>query len=237
MIISCPTCATRYDLPAGRLADDGTMIKCASCGTSWLEARAIEVATAPPRQQPTVIEHGFEPDQEVRRLVEASREAEEAFALKLRHRRRRRLGWAIFALAALSPLVPALAFPETVVRLAPASIVLYERLGREVNIYGLELRNVEMQHLVSDGTRVLTVKGEIVNITSGERKIPSLRFGLRDAAGNEVYDWTVDSTARPLRGGESTTFVTRIATPPEAARNVEIRFAHADEIGSNARHE
>jgi predicted Zn finger-like uncharacterized protein len=237
MIISCPSCATRYDMPADRMAGEGAMIRCAACGTSWLEARAIEIAHTSPRQLPAVIDHGDEPEQEVRRLVEASREAEEDFARKLRLKRRRRASWAAFAAAALSPLVLAWAYPETVVRLAPATVALYGALGRDVNIYGLEVRNVEMQHIVSDGTRVLTVKGEIANVTAGERKIPSLRFGLRNDQGAEVYEWTVDSTARPLRGGESTTFVTRVAAPPETARNVEIRFAHADEIGSNTRHE
>ncbi|MGH6821659.1 MAG: zinc-ribbon domain-containing protein, partial [Methylocella sp.] len=43
MIISCPSCATRYDMPASRIAAEGTMIKCAACGQSWLEGRAIEV--------------------------------------------------------------------------------------------------------------------------------------------------------------------------------------------------
>ena len=43
--------------------------------------------------------------------------------------------------------------------------------------------------------------------------------------------------ARPLNAGEITNFVTRVASPPEAAKKLEIRFARADEIGSNTIHE
>ncbi len=32
----------------------------------------------------------------------------------------------------------------------------------------------------------------------------------------EVYTWTLDTGARPLRAGESTSFVTRVASPPES---------------------
>ena len=213
------------------------MIKCAACGHSWLEGRAIEVVNAPSRQLPAVIDHGFEPDHEIRRLVEASREAQDNFAALRRMRRRGTAAWAAFAVAVVAPFLMAMAFPEQVVRLAPATVVAYRALGRYVNIYGLELRHIEMQHMVVDGAIVLAVKGDIANVSSGERKIPSLRFGLRDETGSEVYQWTLDSGARPLRPGEVTGFVTRVAAPPETAKTVEIRFAHADEIGSNAANE
>ncbi|MBI2718706.1 MAG: hypothetical protein HYX36_08080 [Rhizobiales bacterium] len=224
-------------MPAQHFAADGAMIRCAQCGHSWLEGRAIEIAATPTRNLPAIIDHGFEPDHEVRRLIEASRQAQDNFAAKRAARRRRVLHWGIFAAATLAPLVVAAALPEQIVRIAPATIAVYEAMGRDINIYGLDLRRVEMQHMIVEGARVLAVKGEIANISGSDRKIPSLRFGLRDASGIEVYQWVVDAAARPLRPGESTSFVSRVASPPETARTIEIRFAHADEIGSNARHD
>ena len=233
MIISCPSCATRYDMPASRIAAEGTMIKCAACGQSWLEGRAIEVAQG----KVPAIADPFQPDAEIRRLVEASREARETFAVKRRQRQRRMAAWGAFAAAMAVPVILAAIFPETVVRAAPATVSAYEALGKDINIYGIDLRRIEMQHMVVEGARVLAVKGEIVNISGGSRKIPSLRFGLRDAASTEVYQWTLDSGARPLKAGEVTSFVTRVASPPETARHLQIRFAHADEIGSTPVHE
>lgn len=236
MIISCPSCATRFELAASRFAPEGTIIKCASCGHSWLEARAIEVV-GQTGNIPAVIDHGFEPDFEIRRLVEATREAQEEFATRRRQRNRRLAGWASFAAAIMAPFAVAAALPEMAVSIAPATIAAFDAVGADVNIYGLELRRVELQHMVADGTRVLAVKGEIANISKRDRKIPWLRFGLLGEGNSEVYDWTLDAGARPLKPGEITTFVTRVASPPKTAKIVEIRFAHSDEIGSIPTHD
>ena len=71
-----------------------------------------------------------------------------------------------------------------------------------------------MQHLLVEGKQVISIKGEIANVSGGSRKIPWLRFGLTDNGRTEVYNWQLDTNARPLNPGESTNFVTRIASPP-----------------------
>jgi len=233
MIISCPSCTTRYNFPEERLSSDSMAISCAACGHSWVESRAIEIVDVSPRKVPAVIEHGFEPDSEVKRLVEASRIAREAFAVKRRQRLGRLRGWAILGACVLAPVAAAASFPEAVVGIAPVTVRAYDAMGYSVNIYGLEVRRVEQQYAIVDGVRVLTIKGEVSNVSNSIQKIPWLRFGLKDGQQSEVYNWTLDTGARPLRAGESTNFVTRVASPPETAKNLQIRFAHRDEIGSN----
>jgi hypothetical protein len=223
----------RYTMPEQRVPADGMAISCASCGHRWIESRAIEIVDVSPRKLPTVIEHGFEPDSEVKRLVEVAQQAREAFALKRRQKLKRLRGWAILGACLMAPLGAAASFPEMVVGVAPVTIRAYDAVGYNVNIYGLEVRRIEQQHAVVDGTRVLTIKGEITNISNAAQKIPWLRFALDDGNKLEVYSWTLDTGARPLRAGETTNFVTRVASPPESAKNVQIRFAHANEIGSN----
>ena len=208
-------------------------ISCAACGHNWIESRAIEIVDISPRKLPAVIEHGFEPDSEVRRLVEAARRAKEVFAVRRRQRLGRLRGWAILGACLLMPVAAAASFPEFVVSMAPIAVRAYDAVGYTVNIYGLEVRRIEQQHAYLDGVRVLTIKGEVSNISSSTQKIPWLRFALSDGRQAEVYNWTLDTGARPLRAGESTGFVTRVASPPETAKNLQIRFAHRDEIGSN----
>lgn len=186
-----------------------------------------------PSTLPAVVERRFEPDHEVKRLVEASQQARELFALKRRQRLRRLRGWAVLAACLVAPVTAAAAFPNVVVRLAPVTAKAYEKAGYSINIYGLEVRRVEQQHAIVDGARVLTIKGEVTNISSTAQKMPWLLFSLRDDSDAQVYKWTLDTGARPLKAGETTTFVTRVASPPETAKNLQIRFAHADEIGSN----
>jgi predicted Zn finger-like uncharacterized protein len=233
MIISCPSCHSRHSLPDNRYAGDSMAISCTHCGHRWIESRAVEIYdVAPSRSLPMVIEPSFEPDLEVRRLAQAARQAQEAFAAKRRQRLKRLRGWAILAAAMAAPVAAAAAFPTSVVKLAPAAIKAYDLAGVNVNIYGLEVRRVEQQHAIVDGTRVLTIKGEIVNVTGSAQKMPWLRFGLIDGAAQDVYHWTLDTGSRPLKPGEATSFITRVASPPESARNLQIRFAHGDEIGS-----
>ena len=232
MIISCPSCATRYNLPEHHLSSQGMAISCASCGHRWIESRAVEIVDISPRNLPAVIEHDYEPDNEVRRLVEASKQARETFEQKRRMRLARLRGWAILAACIAAPIGAAAAFPAMVVRVAPITVRAYDAAGYDINIYGLEVRRVEQQHAIVDGTRVLTIKGEITNISGSAQKIPWLRFALDSGKKLEVYSWTLDTGSRPLKAGETTNFVTRVASPPEAAKNVQIRFAHASEIGS-----
>lgn len=243
MIVACPACATRYDFPASRFTASGTMVRCVECGHNWIESRPGEVIDIAPRPMPQpsgpapdaapFIDIRPDEDREIRRLTEAARLAREDF-VAARHRRRRQLcGWGAFAVAAVTPFIAAFSMPEATVRLFPLSMRAFDQAGIGVNIYGLEVRRVEQQHMVVDGTRVIAIKGEIVNVSAKDRKVPSLRFTLQDAGAAEVYAWTLDSGIRPLRPGEMTTFTTRVASPPETAENVQIRFAHADEIGVN----
>ena len=116
---------------------------------------------------------------------------------------------------------------------APVTIKAYQKLGFDVNIYGLELRRIERQHAIVNGTRVLSIKGDIVNVSDDARKLPWLRFALEDDSGKELYSWTLDTSSRPLRAGESTGFTTRVQAPPETSTHLKIRFAKANEIGSN----
>lgn len=231
MIVRCPSCSARCDVPS--LSEDGagTLVDCAICGHEWVVGNAL-----PPVLDPQSTSNTMDPPlgaPATHALIEAARGAQRQFDGLRRARRIRAAAWTALAALALSPFVGAAAYPEQVVTAAPASIRFYDWIGRDVNIYGLEIRQVDLQHLIVDGRRVIAVKGEIVNVSSSARKIPWLRFGLRSKDNAEVYHWTLDTEVRPLNPGESSSFVTRLASPPEAARNLEIRFARADEIGSN----
>jgi hypothetical protein len=208
-------------------------MNCNSCGKSWIESGTVAVVDVTARDLPAVIDYDTPSEREIERLVEASRVARETFAARKQARVKRLKGWAALVAATIAPIGAALAFPEGIVKMAPGSAKLYEAAGIKVNIYGLELREVEQQHLIIDGQRTLAVKGLVVNVSSEDKKVPALRFGLKDSLGKEVYHWTTAAGTRPLRAGEVSSFITRIASPPQAGERLEIRFARIDEIGSN----
>jgi zinc-ribbon domain len=233
MIVNCPSCSQRYALPS--LASSAALLTCRSCGHRWREVEtidAIDISDVATRRLPAVIDHDDGPEVEASRLAQLARDAHEEHQIKLFKRRRKLQQWAVFGSFVLAPFVAAAAMPETVVAAAPISIKAYEALGYDINIYGLEVRGLEREHIIMDGQRILAVKGLIANIDGDVRKIPWLRFALTGPAGEELYTWTLDTSTKPLlRPGETTSFVTRISAPPEAAQNLQIRFARADEIG------
>jgi hypothetical protein len=232
MLVRCPNCAHRQEAPLPRLRANRALMRCHACGHGWIEAQTAEVIDVSPQRLPVPAGPHFDADREVSRLVEAAREAEESFAERRELRHRKLRGWAIFGLVLLGAPAAAAFYPEPIVALAPSAAKLYEKAGLKVNIYGLEIRKVEQKHILDRSARVLAVKGEIWNVSASDRKVPYLRLALRDANGNEVYSWLVESSARPLRSGEITTFTTRLSEPPETAQHLEIRFARKSEIGS-----
>jgi predicted Zn finger-like uncharacterized protein len=227
MIVSCPSCTTRYDLAEHRQSASELTITCRNCGHRWREMPIIDVVDVPSRAVARVIDHGHEPEIDVQRLVEAARGAQEQFKVLRKARMKRISGWASLAVFVVTPFLAAAVMPETVVVAAPITIKVYEKLGYSVNIYGLDIRRVEQQHTIINGARVLTIKGEVSNATSD--------IALHGGDAKELYTWTLDTASRPLRPGETTSFVTRVAAAPELAKDLEIRFAHPDEISSTAK--
>ena len=233
MIASCPVCDARNHLSA-RAAAGMAKAYCRTCDHQWTEIDTLPahltVDEQPIRNLPRTIEHDEAPELEARRLGEMAREAQERFAAAHTARNRTRQNWAMLGLFMVAPFAAAAFMPETVVSAAPIAIKAYEALGYDINLYGLDIRNVERQHAIVEGARILSVKGEIANIDGSTRKIPWLRFALVGPSGEELYTWVLDTAARPLRPGETTGFVTRVSAPPEASQNLKIRFARADEI-------
>jgi hypothetical protein len=239
MIVTCPSCETSYRLPGGSAAGAIAMT-CRGCGHRWKELdliETIEVVDTRSRNLPAIIDHEEAPELEAHRLAGLAREAEERYSAIKAAKQRRSRNWLFFGAFALTPFATAALLPEVVVGAVPISFKAYEAIGYDVNIYGIDIRRVERQHAIVEGKRILTLKGDISNISNDTKRIPWLRFALVDATGKEIYTWTLDTGARPLRAGETTGFVTRVQAPPEAAQNIKIRFAKASEIGSNPQNE
>lgn len=112
---------------------------------------------------------------------------------------------------------------------APGLASLYARLGLPVNLRGLDLGNVAMVRDVEGGAPGLVVSGEIVNPGGAPRGLPALRFTLYDGRGREVGGWSTELDHAPLSAGETAPFRSRLANPPEAARQLVLRFEDAAE--------
>lgn len=236
--VVCPSCDAFYDLGPEDALEDGSVIHCEACGHGWIEGRAMVVVESDDfEEQPRDDEEDLflDPDREAERIAARAREVKQEREAARRKRRASLRGWALLTTAMAAGAAAVAMFPEEVVRVLPGSARLYERAGIEVNVRGFEIRKVSSQLMTVDGTPVLAVKGEIVNVSGSARKVPAMRFSVRSGGEAELYSWTLASVGnRSLGPGEATSFLTRVATPPEGSEDVEIRFARQREITVNA---
>ena len=141
------------------------------------------------------------------------------------------LGWAaagIFVVTALAGLALA---RNAIVANWPGTVQIYDAAGLPIqapHTDGLRIAGVESER-IDDGDRtILLVRGVVENTTEDSRRVPALRAVLADDAGREVYRWRVAVVARVLDGGQSTTFTSWLARPPERAARFSVDFAADD---------
>jgi predicted Zn finger-like uncharacterized protein len=305
MLISCPQCATSYEVGPAMLGASGRNVRCVRCQTQWFAAApepayaeaeaamdmapipaaepediADDVVTAdadlPPEQAPadaaaeqaeTPVETPVEvPDGEIPAFNDAPsiipaaeqgeaavadenafpitggdidtfvarrRRARERNSLRLRIPRPRwplaALPTAILALVAATAVI--LGWRTEVVRLLPQTASLYSAIGLGVNLRGLMFENIKTSHEMHEGVPVMVVEGEIVSVSKKPVEVPRLRFGVRNAAGYEIYSWTAVASRPIAAPGERIAFRSRLASPPAEARDVLVRFFNRRDAG------
>jgi hypothetical protein len=104
-----------------------------------------------------------------------------------------------------------------------------------VNLRGLLFENVRTTGEVHEGVPVLIVEGTIANVVNRTVEVPRLRFGMRNAAGHEIYAWTTVTGRSILAPGETAAFRSRLASPPPDGRDVIVRFITRRDLIAGAR--
>ncbi len=231
MIITCPKCATRYEAQDDAFRPEGRKVKCSTCSHNWFQLPPeLEVSNemGPEEDYAADFQEAAGPvadvESEAAKLAAASRAASASFANQRARRQGNITGWATFAVF-ISVLVATAYFARVgIVKLVPASAQLYAQIGLPVNIRGLEFTNVQYLREFENGVPILSVSGEIVNVSAEAMHLPRLRFGLFDGEEHEIYHWTMAVARDPLEPTGSMRFSTRLAAPPDSAQHVQVRF-------------
>lgn len=143
------------------------------------------------------------------------------------------LGWAALILFVAAFFGSLLAFRGDVARYWPATASLYNMIGLPVAEQGMEFRQVVYERAVENGLTVLSIRGEIVNVTEERGSVPRVRVALRDSEGQELYHYFFAIPEAELDGGATAEFVTRLSSPPTAARDLVLRFVEPGEYTGN----
>ncbi len=243
MIISCPSCATRYEIPAKNLGPAGRMVRCTNCNHRWFVASPRSAAAERPAESAAAMLEGAgsaahaeidsaaentaadprldraptlpadDADRRIRRAPAATRSTAAT------------IGWLAVLLVLLS-LTGLVLGRNELVTIAPQMAPLYQRVGLPVTQpIGLELAGIVSERLAGANGDTLRITGAVRNVAGAERAVPPLRVALIDNAREEVLVREVEVPQAVLAAGASTRFSVDLEDPPRGARNFSVTFA------------
>lgn len=235
MIIACPACETRYELPDGAIKAGGRTVRCAKCRHSWFQEPEgleeepdtafdeLEPAAEQPEPQAEEPEPLVDPEPEPE-LIEP--EPVEAYADEPRPRGRFRLwAWAVLVFLGLAGITAAAAAYWGLPDWVP-----FDRPAFAAAQHGLELDfppEQQERRQLPNGTEFFGASGTITNVASTEQRVPPILIVLRDARDRIVYSWEVEPPRSRLGAGESMRVREAITDVPRSARVAEIGWKPA----------
>jgi predicted Zn finger-like uncharacterized protein len=221
MILTCPSCSTRYIVDPQQLGPVGRMVRCANCSNTW---HAEPPADLP---KPVDLEPMLGDGANDAGATDVPRPIPPGSNLPAfpDPRPRAGLGWPLLLLAILVGLVGLVGGRNEIVRWWPPAARLYDTVGLPIDVpwEGLDLRNVTTTP--QNDTGKLVIEGTVVNTSSKPRQIPELKAVMTSAAQQVLKDWTFGSGIQSLQPGESAPFRQELPDVPLGGAFIAVTFS------------
>lgn len=227
IVLSCPSCSTKYRANPQAIGANGRRVRCASCAHVW--TAELDDPSDLPALEPAPAEAEVsqpEAEAEVKEPVAAYRARQEA--------KRRTMSaavaggaWGALVAAWALMLVGAWFFRVDIVNAWPQSSSAYAAVGVDVNPYGFEVGELTITRESEHGVPLLIIEGSIRNFDRRRRDVPGVRAILRDEAAHSLLEWNVALAETSIRAGETLHFRTIASDPPPASAEAEITLVDA----------
>lgn len=231
MILTCPSCNSRYHVDAAAFQDKPRKVRCANCGHRWkakppTEDTSLNDLELAPRSE-------TDPREQVQAAVAASAGTESsrrspaaAVSTTTQRSSRRPVGWLLGVGVVVLLLVSAIIGRNGIVGKFPATAAVYQSVGLNVDPdLGLEFKDVTLDWQREGGAFVLVVEGEIVNLSKANLVIPPVRMAILDGEGRELQHEFFNLNEGEIAAGNRIPFTGRLVDPIEQGQNFRLTFA------------
>jgi predicted Zn finger-like uncharacterized protein len=216
IVLSCPSCSTRYRADPHAIGLNGRRVRCASCAHVWT-AEAEDPSDLPDLQPAP-------PEDEV------ATENKPHTAFRERQAKKRRTlsaaaaggAWGGLAIACALLLTASWMFRVDIVTLWPRASSAYAAMGAEVNPYGFTVGELTVTRDNAHGVPLLVIEGTISNLDRRARTVPALRAILRNEESESLLEWSVGLQGPAVPAGQVRAFRTVVSDPPPASAQVEV---------------
>ena len=223
MILSCPSCATRYTLSESQLGPGGRTVRCTACKTTWHAQKPeepIDLSFSDMRKPERIEDLGAVNAKTLphtyRALIEDKKRAKALTA--------QGIVWAGMGVAA--GLILALGFflRVPIVRAFPSVAGAYAMVGATVNPTDLSFVNYTADSAFKAGRFVVTVKAQVKNLTTKPTPVPPVRVTLFDATRQQFDSVLMPAGNLVVDPGATRTLVFDVQDPKNMTTSVGLIF-------------
>ncbi len=217
MILTCPKCSTRYMVASHAIGETGRKVRCIKCSNTWFqEAQRVDKAKLE-EENITPIPESIKPVPEgssVPAIKKESNNGEIKGYLAAA---------SIFAIICASVIF----FSDNIVKIYPSSSLLYKTISIDAPYPG---ENLVFEHIETqvendkNGKPLLAAQGKIINLSSNERKIPTIKATLLDGENAEISSWTFEAIEEKIPSETETIFHTAYTNLPPETTSIKFSF-------------
>jgi predicted Zn finger-like uncharacterized protein len=217
MILTCPSCSTRYVVDPRAIGSNGRTVRCANCQHSWH-------ASLPAASEPLPSDIAPETSGEYQEYRPSAPGANLPAFRPSPSKPAVSTGWLLFGVAAIASAIGVVMARDAITHAWPPAARLYTTVGLPIKTLGEGLDLKSVTSTIHGDNQALMVEGDVVNTSQRAASVPLLQAIITDANKKVLKRWSFSAGAAVLRPGESAHFQTEQGEAPKDGKEIAVTF-------------